>query len=277
MQYKLIIRCYYVAPLIKKILSPFTVAFSATIGNKEIFGFETGIWERRKRPAFLSLPSLFPVDNTRVYLPTDTPNLAEEARRSGDLPKVLRQIAKACKRLAQKGYRSLVVTISNAEREKFLTIAAEENLDVISYGNGITPKQAALVFRDENKGDVLVGTAANYAEGLDLPKQTAPVIFFLRPGYPNPDEPGTIFEERRWGSQRWALWNWRVMQQVLQVRGRNVRSRSDVGVCFFISQQFRRILFAALPDWLKKAYRRDMTLKECLEDAETPLNCYYEK
>jgi Rad3-related DNA helicase len=166
----------------------------------------------------------------------------------------------------------LVVTISNVERQKFLTMAIEEGLDAISYGNGITPKQAALVFRDENKGDVLVGTAANYAEGLDLPKQTAPVIFFLKPGYPNPQDPGTIFEVKRWGGQRWALWNWRVMQQALQVRGRNVRSRSDIGVCFFISQQFRRVLFAALPEWLKKAYRRDFTFEQCLADAEKLLS-----
>lgn len=261
-QHKLIIKCYYVAPLIRKILSPLTVSLSATIGDPEIFGYETGI-----RDPFLALSSNFPVDNSRIYLPTDTPNLAMNARRKRDMTQVLRKIAKTCQYFAQQGHRSLVVTISNLERQKFLLLAAEEGLKAISYGNGRTPKETALAFR-EGEGDTLVGTAANYSEGVDLPKRIAPIIFFLRPGYPNPRDAGTLFEERRFGSQRWALWNWRVMQQALQVRGRNVRSRSDIGVTFFISQQFKRILFAALPKWLEEAYRNDFTFDQAVADVK---------
>lgn len=264
-QYKLVIKCYYVAPLIRKILSPFTVSLSATIGNPEIFGYETGI-----RAPFLSLPSGFPVDHTRIYLPTDTPNLAVKARRKRDVTKALRMVARACKRFADQGHRTLVVTISNLERDKFQMLAQEEGVEVISYGNGVSAREAAQVFKG-GIGDTLVGTAANYSEGVDLPKQIAPVIFFFRPGYPNPRDPGTQFEERRFGSQRWALWNWRVMQQALQVRGRNIRSRSDIGVTFFISQQFRRVLFAALPEWLQKAYRNQFTFEEALADVEALL------
>lgn len=262
-QYKLIIKCYSVAPLIRKILSPFTVSLSATIGDPEKFAWETGIDQ-----PFLALSSTFPVDHARVYLPKDTPNLAVKARRKRDVTRALRKIARACKRLADQGYRSLVVTISNKERQKFLILAAEEGVEALSYGNGRTAKEVALAFR-EGEGDVLVGTAANYSEGVDLPKQIAPVIFFLRPGYPRPQDPGTIFEERRWGSSRsWALRNWRVMQQALQVRGRNIRGRNDIGVTFFISQQFKRVLFPALPSWLEKAYRSKFTFEEALADAE---------
>jgi Rad3-related DNA helicase len=160
-----------------------------------------------------------------------------------------------------------VVTISNAEREKFLMLCMEEGVDAISYGNGVTAKEAAQEFKD-GKGECLVGTAANYSEGVDLPKQLAPVIFFLRPGYPNPKDPGTIFEERRWGGQRWVLWNYRIMNQALQVRGRNIRRQSDLGVTIFVSQQFKRILFASLPEWLEKAYRNGFTLDQALADAE---------
>ena len=261
-QHKLVIKCYYVAPLIRKVLPSLTVSFSATIGDSEVFGYETGI-----RAPMISLGSSFPVDNARIYLPTDTPNLAMNERNKRDLTKVLRKIAKACKRFSRKGIRCLVVTISNLEREKFLMLAAEENVNVISYGNGITAKEAAQRFKN-GQGDALVGTAANYSEGIDLPRQIAPVIFFLRPGYPNPKDPVTIFEERRFGGQRWALWNWRVMQQALQVRGRNIRLHTDMGVTFFISQQFKRILFGALPEWLEKAYRNQFTFEEALNDAE---------
>ncbi len=263
---KLVVRCYYVAPLIRKILPPLTVAFSATIGDPEIFGHETGI-----RFPCLQLQSNFPSGNTRLYLPTDTPNLAMNTRTARDMTQSIRKIARAAKRFALKGHRSLVVTISNDERDKFLQLAKEEKLEAISYGNGVTAKQAAIKFK-EGVGDCLVGTASNYAEGVDLPKQTAPIIFFLRPGYPVPTDPGTQFEEKRFGGARWALWNWRVMQQALQVRGRNVRSTRDVGVTFFISQQFKKIVWGALPPWLEKSYRSDLPFENCIRDAEDLLS-----
>jgi len=66
---------YHVAALVKRLLAPMTVAYSATIGNPEVFGFETGI----KFP-FYTFPSDFPVENTRTFLPTDTANLAVKGR-----------------------------------------------------------------------------------------------------------------------------------------------------------------------------------------------------
>ena len=114
----------------------------------------------------------------------------------------------------------------------------------------------------------MVGTSANYSEGVDLPQQTAPVIFFLRPGYPRPDSPESQFEDRRFtNGQAWALRNWRVMIEALQVRGRNIRSTEDLGVCFFISQGFRRFLYPSLPDWLKPAYKNDKTMDQAVKEA----------
>ncbi len=62
------------------------------------------------------------------------------------------------------------------------------------------------------------------------------------------------------------------MQQALQVRGRNIRLHTDMGVTFFISQQFKRVLFGALPGWLQKAYRNQFTFEEALADAESLLS-----
>jgi Rad3-related DNA helicase len=259
-QYRLIIRAYYVAPLVQKLLSPFTVSYSATIGDASVFGFETGI----KAP-FYTFPSAFPSENTRIFLPTDTPNLATKNRIRQEPTKVLRRIAKACRRFGKNGIRSLVVVVSELERQKFLALCEEEHVRTISYGNGIPPREAIALFKD-GKGTVLVGTIANYGEGVDLPQQLAPVIFVLRPSYPKPTDPAAQFEERRFGSMRWRVWNWRVMIEALQVRGRNIRSGEDLGVTFFISQQFRRFLFASLPEWLQKAYRNDRTLEAAVEE-----------
>ena len=260
-QYRLVIKAYHVAPIIKRILAPWTIAYSATIGDPEVFGFETGI----KFP-FHSFTSEFPVENTRIFMPTDTPNLAMKSRNRQDMTKSIRKIAKACRTLADAGHRSLVVVVSNAEREKFIMLCEEEGVHTISYGNGIRPREAATKFK-EGAGDVLVGTVSNYGEGVDLHKNIASAIFYLRPGYPNPNDPGTIFEERRFGNRRWQLWNWRVMIEALQVRGRNVRSVSDLGVTIFVSQQFKRFLFPALPEWLRGAYKNDLTLKKSIENA----------
>lgn len=260
-KYFLVIEAYYVAPLIQKLLSPLTVSYSATIGDPKILGFETGV-----RAPFYSLGSTFPVDNARVFMPTDTANLAMKARGKREPTHSLRQIAKTCRLFADKGIRSLVVVVSNLERDKFLSLCGEEQVEAISYGNGVHPKATAARFKD-GESQVLVGTVANYGEGIDLPKSIAPVIFFLRPGYPRPDAPTTLFEERRFRGQRWPLWNWRVMMEALQVRGRNIRGQEDVGVTFFISQQFRRFLLPSLPDWLEKAYRGKWAFEQCVEDA----------
>ncbi len=97
----------------------------------------------------------------------------------------------------------------------------------------------------------------------------APIIWFLRPGYPRPDDPLTQFEAKRFGNRRWQRWQYKVAIQALQVRGRNIRSTTDIGVTFFISQQFRNFLFGSLPKELQdKAYRGQFSFDECLKDAD---------
>lgn len=264
--HRLSINAFYVAPIIKRILGRHNLAMSATIGDEGIFEYESGIGG-----AFLSVDSEFPVKNTRIFVPTDTPNLAARVRSRQEPAKVLRRIVKACARFASKGLRSLVVVVSNAERAKVLALCTEEGVDAISYGNGVTSKVAAQQFKS-GKGQVLVGTTANYGQGIDLPAGTAPVIFFLRPGYPNPSDPGAEFQLKRFGRMYWPLVKWRIMLEALQVRGRNIRSRSDVGVTFFIDRRFGpegdRIVSHAVPKWLLPAVDWDKSFDEYVVEAE---------
>lgn len=260
---KLVVCSHFIAPLVSKcLLGKTTVALSATIGDNVIFGQESGI-----QLPFLSLPSSFPAEKTRIFMPTDTPNLAFNDRKRGSVTNVMRRMARASKKLSHKGIRSLHVVVSNEERQKLLSLMEEEGVKAISYGNGVTAREAAIRFKD-GEGDCLVGTGANFGEGIDLPRQTAPVIFGLRPAYPPPDDPRTQFEERRYGNNRWAIWNWRVMLSALQWRGRNIRSEEDRGVIVFISQQFRRTVFASLPKTLQSSYKGDLTLDKCIGEAE---------
>lgn len=270
-QHQLVVKAYSVGPLIRKMLPDTTLAMSATVSDPEIFKVDTGI-----ELPFLSLTSDWPHGHTRVFMPIDTPNLAVNKRgRDGvsrkqsprEKSKVLRKVAKACKRFGDQGLRSLVIVVSNQERQKFLDLAREEGVEAISYDESRTPREVAAAFK-AGQGTVLVGTSSNYGEGVDLPDGLAPVTFFLRPGYPNPGDPGTQFEEARFGTRRWALWQWRVILQALQVRGRNVRSVNDKGVTIFVSQQFRRFLVHSLPKWLQPAYRGEQTLEQCLEETE---------
>jgi Rad3-related DNA helicase len=265
-EHKLVVCSHRVAPLVEKyLLGNITVGLSATIGNNVIYGQESGI----KFP-FLSVEPSFPAERTRIFMPTDTPNLAYNERKSGTVTNVMRRMARAAKRLSKSGLRSLYVVVSNEERQKLLALMAEEGVNAISYGNGVTAREAALRFK-EGEGDCLVGTASNFGEGVDLPRQIAPVIFGLRPAYPPPDDPRTQFEERRYGNNHWAIWNWRVMLSVLQWRGRNIRSEDDLGVTIFISQRFRRSVFAALPKTLQSSYKGDLTLDQCVKEAEKML------
>jgi len=261
---KLVVHCYHVSPLVKKrLLAPLTVAMSATIGDASMFGFETGI-----RYPVVRLPSTFPVKNRRIYMPTDTPDLAFKARGSKrNKTRMLRKIARVSVAQAQKGKRSLVVLVSEAERQKFLQLAEEEGLDIVSYGDGLAAKDALRRFRGGD-GDALVGVSAHYSEGVDLPRQMAPFIFFLRPGFPNPNSPQELFKQRRFGrSQTIAVNSWQVMLQVVQTLGRNVRGRNDRGVVLFVDSRFRKLVFPALPEWLRSAYQGKLKWNECMDDA----------
>jgi Rad3-related DNA helicase len=260
-RYELVVQAHYVAQIIQKILAPYTLAYSATIGDPEIFSWETGI----KAP-FHSLPSEFPVENSKIFMPIDTPNLAYEVRRKEDVSKILRKIAEACQKLAKEHLRSLVIVVSEEERKKFISYSQKLGIDYLSY-DGKKPREVLEEFK-KGKGQVLVGTVAVYGEGIDLPKKLAPVIFFLRPGYSKPNDPANEFEERKWGkSIAWKLKNYRVIIEALQVRGRNIRRPQDMGTIFFIDQRFRRFVFSTLPEWLKPAYVGNLKFDEALNAA----------
>ncbi len=258
-QYKLVIHAYYVAPLIRKIMGKSTVAYSATIGDPEIFGWVSGI----KLP-FVSLAGTFPAKNTLVLMPNDTPNLAAAKKIRQEPTKVLRRIARACYDFQTKGIRALVIVVSNLEKDKFTMLCQEEGVDLVTYGDGVTARQAAAAFKD-GSGSVLLGTAANYGEGLDLPEGIAGVTFVLKPSYPSPRDPLAQFEEQRYGNQRWQVWNWQVMIEALQARGRNVRSEDDRGATIFVSQQFRRIVYPGLPTWLRESYQSEISFDDCCQ------------
>lgn len=259
---KLVIRNYYVVPRIRRLLAPFTLAYSATIGDPKIFGYESGIQSR-----FLALGNTFPEDNARLYLPTDAPQLAAAKRDDGEPRSTLRRIAKMCSRHAGKGIRSLVIVVSEDERQLFLDEATKAKLNVVSYSEGVNSRMAIATFRD-GEGDVLLGTMAQYGEGLDLPDGMAPVIHLLRPGYPNPRDPQAQFEMERFGKTKkrrqgrerkdppWWLWQYREVIKALQARGRNIRSANDCGVTIFWSASFGNFLPGGLPTWLKPSWRR---------------------
>ena len=271
---KLVIKSYRVAPVIKKLLSPCTISYSATIGNPDVFTMETGI-----DSTFFALDSTFDASRTRILLPVDAPDLSQRKRSKQEPTKSLRRIARACARFNAQGHRCLVVTVSNQELDKFLVMCSEEeeNLDVVSYrtcssfratGEQVChPKEAVEAFKN-GEGMILAGTAANFGEGIDLPEQMAPVTFMLRPGYPSPKDPQAQFEKKRFGGASWSIWNWRVALQALQVRGRNVRSATDYGATIFVSSQFKKVLWPSLPEWLRPAYKRGLKWDECLDEVD---------
>lgn len=261
-QYRLTVKSYYVAPIVGLLTGQITLGYSATIGDPDILGYETGL-----RGSFKSFTSDFPSDRTRIFMPTDTPNLTLKVRRRDDLKKSLKRIVGACERLRRAGHRSLVIVVSEVERESILKLFSETSLVAMSYGNGTSAKEVAAQFRD-GVGDVLVGTFGQFGEGIDLPNQLAPVTFVLRPNYPSPASPVAQFEEARYSSARlWAIRNWRVMISALQARGRNVRSTDDKGVTIFVSQKFRDFLFRSLPEYLQPSYVSDKTFDGCVHGA----------
>lgn len=259
-RYQMKIKGYHVAPLIRLAFGENVIGYSATIGDPNIFEFETGL-----RLPFHTFDSEFSSEKTRVFMPIDTPNLAAKGRRRDDLKKAMKSIVQASLRFKEYGFRSLAVVVSEEERQRLVEMAQREGLMALSYTKAGEAKAVVRRFK-KGEGDILIGTAAQYGEGIDLPNQIAPVIFFLRPGFQRPDDPMSQFEQQRFSDGHcWALWRWRVMIQALQVRGRNIRNDTDTGVCIFISQQFRRFLYSSLPEWLKPAYEGKTSMEEVVD------------
>jgi Rad3-related DNA helicase len=260
-EHALHVKCYYVVPILKKIFPESrTFYMSATIGNIEAFRMETGL----DHP-FFSHDSEFPVENTRIYLPLDALDLSSAKCTAGIRSSTFKRIVKACKLFASKGHRSLVLVASDRERQQFLDLA-KNTLNVITYNSEMNSKMAITHFKQGN-GDALVGTFAQYGQGIDLPNQIAPIIFSLRPSYPPPSDPKSLYEERRFKQRKWIIWNSKEMRRILQARGRNVRSETDKGVTFCMSRQYRKIVLKCLPNWLMPAYRSTMTFDEAVADA----------
>ncbi len=260
-KYRLFIKSYYVAPAIERILPKEVLITSATIGDPHAYRMDTGI-----RGGFIDLGSDFPVGNSRIYLPTDTLDLSFKSQRRDSVKKVIKRTVMDMKMLACEGIRSLFIVVSHEERELTMRYSKEFGLKTITYGSEINSRQALQMFK-EGHGEALLGTAASYGQGIDLPGKLAPVIFFLRPSYPPPNDPQAIFEERRHGKLVWKLRIWRAMTEALQVRGRNVRDKDDVGATIFISQQFKKFLYGCLPKWLQPAFVNKFKLAGAMEDA----------
>jgi len=261
-EYSLHIKCYNVAPIIAKIFPENkTFVMTATLGNIQVFRMQTG-W---KYPVFTH-DSEFPVENARIYLPSNAEDLSVAHSKKRGKATTIRRIARTCKLFAQAGHRSLVLVVSEDERQQFLRMAAEENIQVVTYGNGVKSKEALQLFKS-GAGEVLAGTFAQYGEGIDLPNQNAPVTFALRPGFPPPNDPRAMYEEKRFKDMRWVIWNDREMKRILQARGRNIRNKTDKGVTFCMSSQYKRIVLKSLPKWLLPAYRHSLKFDDCVQDA----------
>jgi Rad3-related DNA helicase len=262
-QYTLTIKSYYIAGLTRAKLLPKTyMSMSATIGaDPKILMDESGVGG-----TFIDLGSDFPIEQTKIFMPTDVPDLSLKGMNRNDKNRTIRRMLRGVCTGKKAGIRSLIIVPSEKDRLKCIEFSIEEGVEVMSYdGNIIKPREAVRRFR-EGEGDVLIGTEAQYGQGIDLPNGIAGFTFYLRPGYPSPEDPQAQFEERRFGNRRWALWTWRVIIKMLQARGRTIRSVTDSGCIFLMSQQFKRFTYSGLPKWLQPAYVYTKTFDDCVKD-----------
>lgn len=304
------VRSYFVAGIIKKTFGhkltdeqkaagkhrTSVLAYSATIGDHKIFYYETGL-----NLHFVQSGSSFDPGKARIYRCSDMPNLAARVSHWGHKVYAFKQIIESAKVFIENGHRCLVLLVSDNERlgnkknrkqKGFLHFAREAGIDVMTYdrsgsrrGNeGMNSRQALEAFRNEGRGDLLLGTVAQYGEGIDLPAfknddsqvHPCPVIFLLRPSFPSPRAPESRFEHKRMGkSGYFKLMYHRAALIAVQARGRNIRSHSDMGVTFYVSQQFEDFLYNALPDELHEPPTYQVcTMGEGVQDALTLLGCH---
>lgn len=264
--HQLVVHCAHVGPLIRKLLLPnHCVALSATIGNADAFKFLSGI-----DFPILRLGSSFPIDQRRIYVPNDIESLAYSPGIERKKNQMLKRIAQRAAWFKQRRQRLLEIVVSEEEREKASRWARDEGLAVVTYGNGVAAKDAFIAFKN-GEGDLLLGTSAHFAQGIDLPDQTAPVTFVLRPDFPNPESPQEQFKRRRFGESKTQWINqYQVMQKVIQAAGRNIRGPDDRGVIIYCDARFGKLVSRSLHndyEWLRPCFRSNLTWEECMADA----------
>jgi Rad3-related DNA helicase len=118
-------KSHYVSPFIQRLLLPDNViGYSATIGGmkgQDAFRLDTG-FGADDYPIYTAVESPFPIENTKIYLPSDNYNLAMNARKPNDLKNTLRRIGEGCLEYLNHGMRSLVVVVSNNEISLFKSL-----------------------------------------------------------------------------------------------------------------------------------------------------------
>ncbi|MBI4433923.1 hypothetical protein HY632_04050 [Candidatus Uhrbacteria bacterium] len=261
---RLVIEPYAVSGLIRSAVGSHVLAMSATIGSAALFGQATGL----SYPVVRIVTSPFPIAHRRLYLPTDTPDLAFRAQGRTTLRDTAIQILSACAAFRAQGHRSLIVVVSHAEQKVFQERASDAGLHLLSCGNGMNAREVIARFT-RGEGDGMLGTTAQFAEGIDLPRRIAPVIIALRPNYQNPNDPRAQFErQQRYAKGRaFALQRWRVTITALQTSGRNIRTPEDVGITIFVSRQYRDLFPQGLPPWMAPAYVTTRSLAQIVQES----------
>lgn len=267
-RYLLRVSAFYVAPLIRTCLEGVgrVFAYSGTVASRDTdqedaFRFETGINFPIER-----LPSPYPVERMRLFMPSDTPNLAFKVRKPGDVDKAMKMGVEAIIALRQEDIRTLVVVESEEERQQFLVLGEKYGLQIVTYSKDRNPRKTLSAFQ-QGEGEVLLGVSAHYGRGIDLPDEVARVVIALRPAFKRPDDPEAQFEKERFPHKYRARWTLLAANAARQLIGRVVRNKDDFGLTIFISEHYQKFLPGALPYDRKPAWISGKTMDECVQEA----------
>lgn len=226
-----VLRPWKVSHLVRGYLtgSEATVAMSGTIGDREIFGFETGITGR-----FLKLPHA-KVERRVLVLDDDL----DLRMRPGHRRQVKRAEEIAVELASLPGANTLVLTNTHEQAHALCSALGAAGVPCLSYGNGTSCSAALQRFLHDRSLRAFVGPVTGIGRGIDLPGRCN-LLLVYKPPYAKPTEPQSQFESRRLKERYWPLMFWRASTATAQAMGRIFRGPDDRGAIVLLCRSFRQ-------------------------------------
>lgn len=226
---------------------------SATIVSPETLAESLG-WPEDKEFGVVSVPHTFPVANREVRV-VPVASMSNKTK-DVDWPKMATALANLAEIHATE--RMLVHTVSYALQEFLANYLRREihSTRILTYTKASERERTLAKFR-QTPGGILL--APSMDRGVDLPGEDAQVVVITKVPYASLGNKQVNARLHSRGGQNW--YTVEAIRSLVQMSGRHIRSKDDVGVTYILDGSFVNNLWAKsrgfIPSWFKEALRFD--------------------
>lgn len=222
----------------------------------ESLGFDGLVWE------VVRVPMTFPVENRIVHVAPVANVTAKTKDEAWPLLKVA--VGKIMERHPNE--RILVHTVSYALAQ-YLTQRCRESghgRPLLTYSDASQRMAVLEKFRGSKAGVLF---ASSFERGVDLRGDECSVVVVAKVPFPNLGDPA-VARRANSGREGDVWYAVRAIRSLVQMTGRHVRSKEDVGVSYVLDSQFNKNLYrkfkGLFPEWWRDALDTSFPTRELM-------------